>query len=305
MRETDEGDVRRGMQLAARLPDIMPGQASKRIEAIYEEIQETLRVPIVNLIFRSLANYPDYLEGAWQRLRPALGTRSFERAADRLRAEALLEPVPDASGVRWEETGEIDRIRAFNDTIHYVLPKLLLIATALHETEFEPAPDGSAAEPLADPSRIPAGAAEGTTKVEMVESEKADERVRTLFESVRERHQHPLVSSYYRGLGNWPDFLDAAWERVRPLVGSDAYEARKGMLIDFARGAVRNLPIAGTAATELHEAQRDEVRALLAAFRSKFIPEMLLDVALIKALIDGPASARASRFSVAERTPDR
>ncbi|MDQ3350047.1 MAG: hypothetical protein M3545_19030 [Acidobacteriota bacterium] len=149
--------------------------------------------------------------------------------------------------------------------IHYVLPKLLLIATALHETEFEPAPDGSAAEPLADPSRIPAGAAEGTTKVEMVEPEKADERVRTLFESVRERHQHPLVSSYYRGLGNWPDFLDAAWERVRPLVGSDAYEARKGMLIDFARGAVRNLPIAGTAATELPEAQRDEVRALLAA----------------------------------------
>ena len=77
------------------------------------------------------------------------------------------------------------------------------------------------------------------------------------------------------------------------------------MLIDFARGAVRNLPIAGTAATELHEAQRDEVRALLAAFRNKFIPEMLLDVALIKALIDGPASARASRFSVAGRTPDR
>ena len=80
MRETDEGEVRRGMQLAARLPDIMPDQASKRIEAIYEEIQETLRVPIVNLIFRSLANYPDYLEGAWQRLRFALRTRSFERA---------------------------------------------------------------------------------------------------------------------------------------------------------------------------------------------------------------------------------
>jgi len=112
------------------------------------------------------------------------------RAADGLRAEALLEPVPDASGVRWDETGEIDRIRAFNDTIHYVLPKLLLIATVLHKREFEPAPDGSAAEPRADPSRIPAGAAEGTTKVEMVEPEKADERVRTIFESVRERHQH-------------------------------------------------------------------------------------------------------------------
>lgn len=297
MHGTGDGNAQRGMQLVARLPDVMPDRVSERIKKIYQDVQDTLRVPVVNLIFRSLANYPDYLERAWQRLRPVLRTQAFERAADRLRAEALLEPVPDTAGVRWEATGELDRIRAFNDTIHYVLPKLLLIATALDELDFGTGADGSSEAPTADAREIPAGAAEGTTKVEMVEPEQADERVRALFESVRKRHEHPLVSSYYRGLGNWPDFLDAAWERVGPLVHSEPYDARRDALVRSAHAAVRELPFGGTTAAGLDEAQRAEVRDILAGFRTRFIPEMLLDAALIKALIDGPGRARASTFS--------
>jgi hypothetical protein len=54
---------------------------------------------------RSLANYPDYLESAWGHLAPVLRTRAFETASDELRARALLEPVPDASGADWETRG--------------------------------------------------------------------------------------------------------------------------------------------------------------------------------------------------------
>lgn len=202
----DTGEARRGMELVARLPDIMPDRASERIEPIYREVQETLRVPIV----RSLANYPDYLQPAWQRLRPSLRTQRFERAADRLRAEALLEPVPPGPSVSTEAANEMDRIRAFNDTIHYVLPKLLLIATALDGADFavgergETAADGAA--------QIPSGVAAATVKVQLVDPEQAGERVRQIFASVKERHGHSLVSSYYRGLANWPAFLDGAWE---------------------------------------------------------------------------------------------
>ena len=58
--------IQQGMQLTANQPDIMPDQADGQISLIYEDIQWTLRVPIVNLIFRTLANYPHYLEHMWK-----------------------------------------------------------------------------------------------------------------------------------------------------------------------------------------------------------------------------------------------
>ena len=59
-------EIKQGMQLTADQPVIMPDQASEQIRPIYEDIQRSLRVPIVNLIFRTLANYPDYLEHMWK-----------------------------------------------------------------------------------------------------------------------------------------------------------------------------------------------------------------------------------------------
>jgi hypothetical protein len=78
--------VARGMQLAAERPEVMPDAAGERIQPIYEDIRRTLRVPFVNLIFRTLANDPEYLVPAWELLAPALRTRGFEAAADELRA---------------------------------------------------------------------------------------------------------------------------------------------------------------------------------------------------------------------------
>jgi hypothetical protein len=278
--------VERGMVLAAQRPEVMPDQADERIRPVYEDIQRTLRVPFVNLIFRTLANDPDYLVPAWEQLAPVLRTRGLERAADELRAEALLEPVPDSSGVEWDKAGPLQKIRAFNDTIHYVLPKLLLIATAWDEEEFG---DGEG-----DRSDLPLGMAEGTDKAKMVGSEDASERIRRLLEREKLAHGHPLVSSYYRILANWPDFFEAAWTRIEPIVGSAEYIRRRDSLVDLATRAVRGLPVAG----QIRKAARtDDVSALLAAFRRDFIPSMMLDVALIKAMLDGAADARRSRFS--------
>jgi hypothetical protein len=285
---TESGRVARGMELAARRPEVMPDQADERIRPVYEEIQRTLRVPFVNLIFRTLANDPDYLVPAWKQLAPVLRTRAFEHAADELRAAALLEPVPDSSGVEWEETGPLEKVRAFNDTIHYVLPKLLLVATAWEEGEFGGG-DG-------DRSEIPLGVVPGTDKAPMVSSEGASGRVQWLLEREKRAHGHPLVSSYYRILANWPDFLEAAWTRIEPLVGSGGYRERKEALAQLATRIVQRLPAAG----EIRGAARTpEISELLGAFRREFIPSMMMDVALIKAMVDGQAAARRSRFSAA------
>jgi hypothetical protein len=280
--------IARGMELAASRPEVMPDEAGERIRPIYEHIQRTLRVPFVNLIFRTLANDPAYLVPAWEQLAPVLRTRAFERAAAELRASALLEPVPDSSGIAWEETGPLEKIRAFNDTIHYVLPKLLLIATAWDQ--------GSWGGGEGDHSEIPLGVADGTDKAPMVSGEDAPERVRRLLEREKRAHGHPLVSSYYRILANWPEFLEGVWTRIEPVVGSDRYEERKGALVRLAAELVGSLPGAG----EIHDATRTgEISDLLYAFRREFIPSMMLDVALIKAMVDGEPAARQSRFSAA------
>lgn len=191
-------------------------------------------------------------------------------------------------------------MRVFNDTIYYVLPKLLLVTTAFYEASFgnKFAEEGTSSKEQ-DSSEIPLGVAEGTGKVQMVNPEKASAKIRGLFSSIKEKHGHPLVSSYYRGIANWPDFLQEAWSRFQPLVGSSAYEERKQELIEQALAGIRNLPKPEMEKPAMEKEQSNEIKGILITFQHKFIPEMLLDVALIKALLDGPEATTSSRFSAA------
>ena len=289
-------DVERGLRLVPRLGEVMPDEAGEEVRAVYESVRSNLRVPFVNFLFRALANYPSYLTFAWARLEPYLLTSGFEGASDALRARALLEPTPDAASVDWESLGDLRRILGFTDTIHYVLPKLLLVVSALDE--------GLMGEPgtASGPSELAVrpGVAEGTTTVPMVATGEADGRLREVLEEIKDRHGHPDVASYYRGIANWPPFLEAAWERVGPLVGAPAYAERKRELLAGARDAALGLPLptAGEAADRgAGKEQIEEIRAILALFRFRIIPDTFLEVPLIKAFFDGPPAARSSRFS--------
>ncbi len=301
MREAEpkdrSGDVERGLRLVPRLGEVMPEEADEEVRAVYEGVRANLRVPFVNFVFRALAHYPSYLTFAWARLEPYLLTSRFEEASDALRARALLEPVPDASEVDWGAFGDLGQIRGFTDTIHYALPKLLLVASALDEgLAGEPGTaDGPAPEAAVRP-----GVAEGTTTVQMVATGETSGRLREVLEEIKGRHGHPDVASYYRGIANWPPFLEAAWERVGPLVGAPAYAERKRELLREARDAALELPLpTAKEAFEngVSEEQADEIRALLALFRFRIVSDTFLEVPLVKAFLDGPAAARSSRFS--------
>ena len=138
----------------------------------------------------------------------------------------------------------------------------------------------------------------------MVTPGEATGRVEEILQEIRERHGHPDAASYYRGITRWPEFLDAAWERVSPLIGTDSYEERKRELLEETRSTVSKLPLpARDEAVDrgLEEEQIEEVRAILAVFRFRVISDMFLDVSLIKAMLDGPEAARSSRFSFSRR----
>lgn len=288
--DTENSQAEQGLALAANLPEIMLGDANAQIKPIYDDIQCSLRVPFVNLVFRVLANFPDYLVPAWQGLVPIVRSAPFEAAADRLRDCAALDPLPAALEV---SVANEDELFGFNDTIHYVLPKLLLIATLLDEGRSSDDCHFSAKS-----GELPLGIAEGATKIEMLSPTDAPPAVARLFERIKTAHGHPLVSSYFRGLGQWPDLLGTLWATLEPIVGSPAYEQQKEALIASATAEAEALSGAGSIITAPAGSEGDKIRLLLAAFRRKFIPEMLIDAVLIKAMLEGQGAATASPFSV-------
>ncbi|MFD2438574.1 hypothetical protein [Modicisalibacter luteus] len=87
-------------------------------------------MPFNNYFFRALANWPDYFDSAWSALAPGVGTYAFEQYANELRAAAVLDPSP-AAEADWSALGSLEDIQPFTDSIHYVLPKLVLITTCL------------------------------------------------------------------------------------------------------------------------------------------------------------------------------
>ena len=311
MREaTRSGDLERGMDLLARLPEVMPDEADPYVRLIYEDIRNTLRVPFVNTIFRVLATYPTYLSFVWSQLGPYLRKRSMERAADELRTGSALGPLLEEVGAPvppgWATLGDLERIRPFTDAMHYVAPKLLLVATAFDDELLDH--DASDADDRADEDTgvplgwIPIGPAEGMISLPLLAPREATVRVQTLFEAITRRHGHPLVATYYRALATWPPFLKVVWDYLEPLVSSAAYARHKEDVINRALHVVRrlSLPRTGTAtAFGVSEAELADIRAILAVFRLRLIPDLLLDVTLVKALLDGGEAARSSRFSVA------
>ena len=284
-----------GMKLVPQLPEVMPDQADADIRAVYEDIQKTFRVPIVNFFFRVLANYPSYLVSAWSEFGPCFRTLRIERAADELRSTALLEPVPDCSSVDWAALGDLSKIRRFTDTIHYLLPKLLFVATVFHDG-FHQKARAVSVDTVGIEEEIPPGIAPGTLSIPMVNPAEAKGQLSDLFEDIKECHQHPGVATYYRSLGHWPDFLSAVWDRIMPFVDSPAYGAQKQRLLTQASQATEGCR-ASWQNTKAESREAEEISAICALFRFRLVSDLLIDVSLIKAMLDGPEAARVSRFS--------
>ncbi len=289
-------DIERGLELMYRIGEVMPDEAEEEVAAVYEDIRDRLRVPFVNFLFRTLANYPAYLSFAWDRIAPHLLSADFERTADELRRRALIEPAPEKTNFDQVGPEDLEKVRAFTDTIHYALPKLLLVASA-----FDEGLGGASGTEAAASDAVEPGVAEGTFALPMVSSEDADSGLSALFGRIRERHGHPDVASYYRGIGNWPSLLEDLWSRLEPTVGSDSYEERKEDLLDRNREAVLDMPLPGredVIALGLEEGDIEDLQSILAVFRFRVIPDTFLEVSTIKAMLDGREASLASRFSV-------
>ncbi|MEU7827955.1 hypothetical protein [Nonomuraea sp. NPDC049129] len=263
---TEPGDAARGAVLLPSLPgkpELTPETAQ-----VIEEVPGYLGVPFVSPIFQALANYPDYLVPAWNRFKPIIGSPEFKQAAAGLGVPAGLLPAP-------EESLAAGDIRRYTITFHRLLPEILLLAScwyrgltvgapatlALDGTTPDPGPRGVAPEAV---NIVPDGTPPG-------------EELARVYEEIRAVHGHPRVLSYYRAIGG---FMPQVWRRLEPIARSAEYaEAREQVLADTAAAAAR-LPV-----PVIDTAHADEVAAILAVFRVRLIPSLLLDTAVVLALL--------------------
>jgi len=260
-------------------------EAEGDIERVYHEIKQTLRVTGVNLNFRTWAGYGQFLPAMWDAARPNAETRAFEEGADRLReqaarAAASLGRLNAASGLTLGKSQGY-HIRAALDLYHYINPKLLLLTSAVRlALRGEPVGEGEGQAALRE--RIELGPPAAMHALEMESDPPHDKRLKALFRDIRRTLSLSSVNSDYRTLALWPDYLAAAWERLKPVTRGEQYARASDALREASRPLARSLPHPlPLDAKRVEELGEDADRILETTERfERLLPSLILNVAL-------------------------
>jgi hypothetical protein len=288
-----------------RLALVDETQADRHTIEAYELITRKMRIGRVPLFFRALAAEKALLP-IWQALRPAVRTRAFEEAADDLRVRAATAAVDLGcplieTQLEWagHDLDEIDEIRGQVDVFHYQDPKLLLAAVVAFAALGKDGVGGNPRASARAQQRVPRGVPQEMEHIELVPEDSSGALGKT-FRSIRVHLELGIVPDDFRALGRWPKYLELAWGDVRKRDREPRAHEALADLLSLAEHAAAQLPARVQITAEaLTAAGADpaRVRALLERFRNA-LPGLVLDIALLKAQLDGPELARESPFPV-------
>jgi hypothetical protein len=277
------------------------------LAALYDGVAAYLRVPFLGPFWRALAWDQPRFASLWQEIRPLLTHRTFEQQAAALRRAALIEEaitMPShqafkADMVRAEIDFEMrDRIGNYNAAALYALPKSLLVAAWLL------APPATTERPDDLEGAIPIGIAAGAVAVPPAPPQQIRGRLAELLDEIPRAHQHPIADEYFRAIGRMPDYLNAAWNALKPIVRDEPYDDRARTLVHHAQTAINHLPARSPeAGTILSGSNADRYRAVLTYFSHHHLPDILIDVAIVNGLTVGPDRAQDAPFDYPSPDP--
>jgi len=290
-----------------KFPQIDYDEATGELKEIYDDIQATMRAPWVAYFCRVLALFPDYLPLAWRAAQPNFTTRYAERAADALRDQSLFPDTtppdlrPVLKDLGWDDA-QIGEVRRALDALNYGNPKYLLLITAWAEA-FQDRLAGGASLSPEDSALLPPGLPDGVAPLHLVDPATATPEVQALFTRVKELHLYHGISSDYRVLASWPEFLGVALDQVLgPVVPTAEYTLKCRALLIQARELVRGFPSpAGISPDALADSCSPlEIAALtgLLTMYQQFVITVTVDMIHVKRALDGPEAAAASPFPI-------
>lgn len=265
--------------------------ANGEVERLYHEIRQVLRVSGISLNFRTWAGFERSFPLLWDAIRENAGTYAFEHAADRLRADAaraaMQLPAVHATNEVTLGRSQLYQIGAALALYHYVNPKLLLLTAAVRLALDDAGINGS---PSADARKLPRGVPPRMYPMEMVEEDTEQPLVRRTFDDMKQTPSLTAIESEYRTLALWPEYLAAAWTRLKPIMASPEYSAAAASLMRQAAELALTLPYrVKLARLEIVTVGEDDDHFLrMTRHFEASLPPLMLNIALLT--LDGVAA---------------
>ena len=242
------------------------------------EVAATFRAPVAPEFFaRLLDDAPRYLAHVWPVLKTSVDTEGFIGSALYMADMALdaveeaYEPVLTPDGIREAvPSEELAAVEQALDVFHYLQPQALLAGAALAEA-FERTAVGGAGriearhERPRDATHLAVGIPERAIAT-------------PLMVEIAELLQLEAAPQLYAVLGNWPAYLEVAWDELQHLAAYPDFRRRGRALYFYARSGSRFLA--------------EELRADQDALRAAGIEDE--EIAVARTIVDASLPALAT-----------
>ena len=274
--------------MSPQLPEISEDDASPDLKLIYADIRRSMRLPLVNLIYRHFATIPGALPHVWGWVREMSHSGGLEAALDRMNQSLRVPQLPPFELTSFANLSNVNRIsikrvlEAYNRGNGLNLIALTAIKLDLHQRARGPlriSKFTSDDEPLPLPRLL---------KFPELKPDVAD-----LVTTISRLHagNDGVIPSLYLHLANWPDFLSAAGGRITPLFKNGSIERARLAATNLAHVEAEGL-IATLPETARVAGLPDPVVETLKQFINHVIPEMLpIGLALDRAWNDQTGSS--------------
>ncbi|HEX6507952.1 MAG TPA: hypothetical protein VF221_09995, partial [Chloroflexota bacterium] len=112
-----------------------PKADDERVRRIFDDIAKTLGLSVISCDYRSLAGWPEYLDGVWQAMKLRIHTPQYRRAVRELRRMAdgsvldlpfRMDITPHILRNGGLTEAQIDMVRAALDLFYRVVPDLVM-----------------------------------------------------------------------------------------------------------------------------------------------------------------------------------
>ena len=282
------------MQAPDPIAAVREQDATGEIAAIFSDLQATLRVPFVNLIWRHIATVPGGLAWMWELSKPLYVSPDLGRAAAELRADLLLPPIEPLSEAVWTCVG-VDRAQRatiaslIEDYNHANATNFLVLLAARNALLGESSPvAASAISPAPQPSSQ-MHAQPANTAPRLLGLDELPPAVLSLvldLDSFARIRPNDAVASLYRHLAHWPPFLAMAHTVLLPHHTSGALKDEQERTIMRGRALAAKLTPLLALPTQALEAQpRQRILAALDEFTQVMIGRMIIMGGAMLALV--------------------